>query len=155
VLLLACGGSAEPATTTTPAAAPATDDAAEPAAGGVDGVDAVAECVRVFTRQRDCTAEFIPALVSWRVELDNPAGIAARDAAEGRDALVAVALEEWAEDSTDEALAATCAEIVASIPPEQLTGMLATATGCLEHAECGAFVDCMAPLHRQQLAAPH
>src|SRR5690349_12778655 len=63
-----------------------------------------AMCVSFFQRQRECTAEFIPTLVAKRVELDKPAGIAAEDAANGRDALVAQANEEWKTDSTDEAI---------------------------------------------------
>jgi hypothetical protein len=135
-LVVACGG-AEP---------PATKPAAPAAAPADFGDDLQAGCVQMFQRQRECTDVFIPALVAARVKHDKPAGIAAEDAASGRDALVAHAMEEWKADSTDEAIAATCEKIVASIPPEQKDAMVAKGKECLAADSCPAFVDCMLPV---------
>jgi hypothetical protein len=114
--------------------------------------EARASCELVFARQRDCTEVFIPALVSWRVELDAPAGIAARDQADGRDALVAKAMEEWQADSSDERIAATCDGIVESIPDDRLASLMELGDACLAEPSCQGFVDCVEPAQRQRLS---
>jgi hypothetical protein len=127
--LAACGGAEPPAQKP----ASATDDP-------------MSVCVTAFERQRECTDLFIPALVAKRVELDKPAGIAETDASGGRDALVARAHEEWKNDSTDEAIAATCQKLSTEIPPDvaaQLTGQVQQ---CLAADGCQAFVDCVIPV---------
>ena len=105
-------------------------------------------CVKVFQRQRACTDTFIPALVDLRVELDKPAGIAARAKAEGRQALINAALEEWKEDSKDEAIGKTCDRITAN---PKAGPMFAASEKCVAQATCGAFVECVIPLMRQQM----
>jgi predicted small lipoprotein YifL len=133
--LVGCG-STEPAETTP--AAKATPAPAAPASNS----DPYAVCVATFERQRACTDTYIPALVEARVQADHPAGIAAADQKDGRDALVAAALEEWKQDSTDESIAATCKKLVASAPAE----MVEAAEGCLAESECGPFSTCAVDL---------
>lgn len=143
ILLAACGSSSGPAkSSTTPEPAPAATDP-----------EMAAMCQSMFVRQRDCTDEFIPALVELRVRLDVPAGIAAEDQERGRDALVAQAMEEWKTDSTDEAIAAKCQTIPAGIPPEQMEQMRAQVTECMAAEACDAFVGCMMPIHEGRLRA--
>jgi hypothetical protein len=137
IVALAGGGGSKPA--------PASP---QPAAN-----DDAAGCEKMFARQRECTDVFIPALVGWRVELDVPAGVAARDQAEGRQALVDQALTEWAEDSKEEKVRETCAAILASIPAERLAPMREAGEACMATADCQAFVACMEPMHRQRLQA--
>jgi hypothetical protein len=134
----ACGGAETPATSAQPTAATADDPRAV--------------CVSGFERQRECTAEFIPALVAARVQADQPPGIAAKDAEIGRDALVAAANEEWATDSTDAAIGQTCDGLVAKMPPEQQGPMIEQANQCLAATDCQAFVDCMIPVISQHWA---
>jgi hypothetical protein len=125
LVLAACGGADKPA---------------QPAkmSNGPDDLHAL--CVSGFQRQRECTAQFIPALVARRVELDNPPGIAAKDQEMGRDALVAAALEEWKTDSLDENIGPRCDQILSSHPPDQATTDKFKA--CMEMSDCQAFSDC-------------
>lgn len=135
LFVAACGGKKGPAPA--PAAEPT------PAEG----------CLQLFQRQRACTDVFIPALVGWRVELDVPGGVAAEDESQGRDALVAKAKAEWAASNSDEQLAALCAELLPTIPPEQLDGMLAVGKQCVAAETCEAFTTCIEPMQRQRLEA--
>lgn len=137
ILSAACGGDSKPA---------ATDTTPKPVTAGDDQ----ALCEQMFTRQRECTDVYIPALVSWRVEADVPAGIAARDQAEGREALVAAAMAEWAEDSKPERVTAHCAEILASMPEEHKAPMREPMKACLQSADCPAYVSCVEVLHRER-----
>lgn len=100
--------------------------------------DTHALCVSFFQRQRECP-EFIPTLVAKRVELDKPAGIAAEDTANGRDALVAKANEEWKTDSTDEAIGQMCDKILAT-PPAQAD--IDDGKACMAQSDCQAFSTC-------------
>ena len=136
LLVLACGGSTATKSTDVPppVVAPAGDDGRSP-------------CVAVFELQRECTDAFIPALVDLRVRLDVPPGIAETDRKDGRDALVAVAMEEWSHDSTDEAIARTCERMPAN------EEMKAKAKECLAKAGCGPFVECILPLIERHLTA--
>ena len=110
------------------------------------GSDARATCVSLFQRQRECTTEFIPALVALRVRLDVPPGIAEKDREAGRDALVSQAMEEWKNDSTDEAIGRTCDQM-ASADPEGIQ----KAQECLTAQACQPFVDCVIPIVEQHL----
>lgn len=134
----ACGGADAPAksgTTTTTQAQPAT-------AGTPRDT-----CVAVFERQRKCTDIYLPALVDARIKNDVPAGIAARAAEPGgRDSMLATARSEWANDSTDASISATCDKLVAKMPPEQAEGMAGQGNQCLAADACQAFVDCVIPM---------
>src|SRR5689334_16952529 len=74
--------------------------------------DPQATCVELMTRNRVCTEDFIPALVDARVKYDNPPGIKDQ-VAKDRDAVIAQAKAEWAEDSKDAAIAEHCKEMAA------------------------------------------
>lgn len=131
----ACGG-----------AKPTTHEASKEAAAG----EPRAVCVSAFERQRTCADVFIPALVGARVEADNPPGIAAADASEGRAALVAKANEEWATDSTDEAIGQHCDGMVAKVPADQLGALADAVEGCVAAADCDGFTSCMIPIMQAQ-----
>jgi hypothetical protein len=98
-------------------------------------------------RQRDCSALFLPALVAERVRRDMPAGTAQLDAELGREALLATALAEYAEDSREPAIMAVCDKLAASISTERAATLLASGRTCLAHTECEAFVPCTVPLN--------
>lgn len=110
-------------------------------------------CQAFFTRARECTGPYIDALVGLRIELDTPSGIAAHAAAEGKPALVDLALTEWAEDSTPEAIAATCQRVAASVSPEQVEAMRADAERCMAMTDCDAFAACSVEVQRPRMAA--
>jgi hypothetical protein len=97
-------------------------------------------CVALFERQRECTDVFLPALVEARVRHDVPRGIAERDRAEGRDALLAGAEEEWQVDSTDEAIATICGRIEGQAPDG--AALIERAEACLGESDCGGFTEC-------------
>jgi hypothetical protein len=102
-------------------------------------------CVAVFRRQRECTGDYIPALVDARVRADHPAGIAAKDKEIGRDAMVGLAMEEWKDDSTDEAIDRGCTAITsdeAAGAPE----LIQQAEACMEESTCAAFSACAVDL---------
>jgi len=103
-------------------------------------------CNEIFVRQRDCTDPFIPGLVDARIAANVPAGIAERAEAEGRDAIIAEAMAEWAEDSKDQAIAATCERVIQSIPPDQQQEMREAGDACLAESGCEAFVACIIPM---------
>jgi hypothetical protein len=132
VLAAACGGSEKPAQqpTTNKMTASSADDNH-------------AMCASFFQRERECTAQFIPTLVAARVAADKPAGIAAEDAKNGRDALIAKANEEWATDSTDAAIDAMCTKIL-EVPPSQ--DEIDQGTSCMASSDCQAFSDCAVAL---------
>jgi hypothetical protein len=145
VALPACAGSdnqAETANTSPPVETQAAEE---------ETPDAKSGCVEVFVRQRDCTDDFIPALVDARIRLDVPAGIAERASAEGSGAIITEAMAEWANDSQDAAIDGTCDGIVASVPAEALKPMLTASKSCLEESECSAFSTCIIPVIEGQL----
>ena len=102
-------------------------------------------CVKIFERQRTCTAEFIPALVAARVKANKPRGVADKDRAEGRERLVKQALEEWKTDSSDPSIARTCSGVGAGMPPAQRQAMQKQGEACLAEVGCQPFVDCILP----------
>ncbi len=136
-LIVACGGAA---------ACGGADTTADPDPAAARPRTMTETCSEIFVRQRDCTDLFIPALVDARIKADKPAGITARAAAEGRDAIIAEANGEWAEDSKDEAIAATCDKVVDSVPPEQAPKLQEAGDACLAEASCDAFVACVLPM---------
>jgi hypothetical protein len=108
------------------------------------GVDPKAVCIQAFTRSRECTDDFIPALVDARASADQPPGIA--DAVKkDRDGVIAEAKQEWANDSKDEAIAANCEKIAAG--KEELA---AEAQACLAKTDCKEFVACAMPVFAKQ-----
>lgn len=139
VAAVACGGAEPPGAEAPPVG---TRDAAS---------SSELVCTQTFQRQRECTDEFIPALVALRVAHDEPAGIAAADQAQGRDALVAQAKEEWKVDSTDAAIARTCQAMVASLAADGRAAFASQARRCLAKTACAAFVDCLSPTLERHL----
>jgi hypothetical protein len=130
ILASACGGGSSSA------------EGADPGETSGDEASGLEQtCVAFFTRQRECRAEFVPALVDLRVRLDRPLGIAARVETEGRDAIVAEANTEYDGDSTDEAIAAQCQGIAAEAAAEAESAQAGFAT-CVEQADCASFVPC-------------
>jgi hypothetical protein len=132
-----------------------TSDAASPPPVGPTqatpaSTDAKAGCVELFTRNRTCTAQYIPALVDLRAKYDAPAGIAAEVAAH-RDDVIAQAMTEWATDSTDAAIDALCTKIVTQTPP----AVLAESSGamdCLANQDCGAYTACVMPYFEKRFS---
>lgn len=112
--------------------------------------DPKAVCVEMFTRNRTCTADYIPALVDLRAKYDVPAGIAASVAA-NRAAVIAQANEEWAEDSTDAAIDATCTKIVANLTPAVLADV-GGIESCLAIEGCADYTACVMPYHEKRFA---
>ena len=132
-LAAACGASEPPAAGSTQSNA---QEVPAPEVKGSAEADSHQTCVAVIRRQRECTDAFIPALVDARVRADMPPGIAQKDKEVGRDALVAMALEEWASDSTDPAIDATCDK--AADHPE----LIEKAQACMNQSACDAFSAC-------------
>lgn len=141
-----------PACSTSDAAAPApaapVQAQAQPATGGTGNAKDV--CVAVFTHNRTCTAQYIPALVDLRAKYDVPAGIAAEVAAH-RDQVIAQANEEWAVDSTPEAIDATCTKLTASAGPKDHSDM-AGIQQCLTIQDCAAYTACVMPYFEKRFA---
>lgn len=133
----ACGGSkSEPVKPEPTATAPAS------------GGDVKAVCVKTFTRARECTSDFIPALVDARARHDVPPGIADK-VKENRDAVIAEGMKEWESDSTDESIAATCDKI--SADPSAGTDS-PEFEGCLAKTSCPEFVACAIPVQEKHFA---
>lgn len=132
--LTACGGGGASHESTTPETTEGSGTAIESSA------DVQSACTNEMRRERECTAEFIPALIALRARLDHPTGFAARDAADHASTLAA-AETEWRTDSTDERIAATCRD-VSRLSPSELAGFATAESECLAAADCAGFVEC-------------
>ena len=135
----ACGGKKSEPTTTTGTASTASTSTA----GGKAG------CVEVMTKNRECTTEFIPALVDVRAKYNNPEGIA--DAVKkDRNAVISQATMEWSTDSKDDAIVRTCEKMEAEAPATDAEA--ATAKECLAKADCAGYVACIMPQFEKRFA---
>jgi hypothetical protein len=135
-----------PACGTSDAAPPVAPNQVQPATAG----NGKALCIEVFTRNRTCTDQYIPALVDMRAKYDQPAGIAAEVAAD-RDGVIAQAKTEWATDSQPAAIDATCTQIGAN--PGAFTQADVDATqACLAITDCAAYTACIMPLGEKRFA---
>jgi hypothetical protein len=139
-----------------PLAACASDTAqAKPAPGSSTNAtrastdDPKALCVQTFTRSRECTDDYIPALVDTRAKHDMPPGIA-DEVKKDRDAVIKQAKEEWANDSKDEAIAATCDKMSAEVGNDP--DMIATAKDCLAKTDCATFSTCSMQLFEKHMS---
>lgn len=110
--------------------------------------DAQAVCVQLFTRNRECTEDYIPALVDLRAKLDKPAGIAEK-VKQDRNAVIAQAQTEWAADSTDQAIAATCAQVTANLD-ESAKADADGLQACMAEPSCGAHTACVMPFFEKR-----
>lgn len=122
--------------------APPPPDHAAPAAPATAAPQTAAApdaCKALMTHARTCTDAFIPALVDARARHDAPAGIA-QQVASDRAGVIAQAKQEWAGDSTDDAIAKTCANAAAVEAPD-----------CSAAADCDAFVSCALPSFEARL----
>jgi hypothetical protein len=139
----ACGSS----TTQTPKSDPAVGLSGQPAASSPTiGLDM---CIAGFTRARTCTNEYIPALVDARARVDHPTGIADAVKAD-RNAVIAKAMEEWAHDSTDDAIRTNCQHIVATLSDtDRADGP--TAQACMATPDCAAYTACIMPIFAKHL----
>lgn len=127
-----------------PAAAKLAPADPAPAQAGADDANVV--CAQTFARARECTDDFIPALVDARAKLDQPPGIA-DFVKKDRDAVIAQARQEWENDSKDEAIAATCQKL-----PDNAAELAAAAQVCLAKTDCKEFTACVMPIFEKQLA---
>jgi predicted small lipoprotein YifL len=134
--LAACGSKAAPAQNTT----------TQPSTSGAE--DTKALCVKMFTRSRECTSDFIPALVDARARHDTPPGIA-EQVKTNRDAVIAEAMKEWENDSKDDAIQGMCDKI--STDPAMSEGS-SEANGCMAKTSCPEFVACTMPMHEKHFA---
>lgn len=137
-LLVACGGAKSAQSSATETAKSA---------------DPAAVCIQMMEKSRDCTDEYIPALVDLRISLDYPNGTAQAAEEQGRDALISVAYEEWKNDSTDAAFQKVCADVVAQMPPEQLAPVMARNAKCIAKPSCDEYVTCHMPILEEQFRA--
>jgi hypothetical protein len=105
-------------------------------------------CQGFMRRLRTCGETFIPALVEARVKIASPPEVAALDAKIGRAALVKQAFEEWAHDSRDTAIDATCDHIAEAVLANGRDGELRSGVdACMANAACEGFVPCAVPLN--------
>ena len=104
-------------------------------------------CVAVMQRARECTNDYVPVLVDMRAKHDTPPGIAAA-VAQDRDAVIEQAKQEWAVDSQDPNIEATCDRMAPQLndPSDQ-----ATANDCLGKNECVGFSTCVMPLFEKHI----
>lgn len=128
-----------------PAPAPA------PTATRASTDDPKALCVQSFTRARECTSDYIPALVDTRAKHDMPPGIADQ-VKKDRDGVIKQAMEEWKTDSQDANIAANCDKMADSVgkDPE----MVALAKDCLAKTDCGTFSTCSMQLAEKHMTKP-
>ena len=128
-MALAACGSSKPAPATS---APKTSTADDPKA----------VCVATMTKARECTDDYIPALVDARAQADVPPGIADQ-VKKDRDGVIKEAMGEWKTDSQDANIAAMCEKMAGdpSVTPDDLTA----AKDCNAKA-CKEYTSCVMPL---------
>jgi hypothetical protein len=125
LVAVACGPAAPAATETTPPP----DDGRQ-------------VCEAVMRRTRECGDLYLPALLRTRARYDQPPGIAARYEAEGEEALMTVAREEFERDWSEEGIAAHCDELDRREPAAR-AAIVERERTCLPQAgQCAAFVEC-------------
>jgi hypothetical protein len=137
VLGTACGGKETPVESPQPV----TEEEAAPTP-----VDVQASCEGMFAKARECTDDYLPALVDLRIKLDMPAGIAQAAQTEGRAALIDAARAEWATDSLPENAATVCQNIAANMGGEQGAEVAEDTNECVAMDSCSRFVGCIIPL---------
>ncbi|HEY4242330.1 MAG TPA: hypothetical protein VGM88_21075 [Kofleriaceae bacterium] len=122
----------------------------EAAPAGAAKVDVKAACVQMYQRERSCTDDFIPKLVDARARTDNPKGIKA-EVAKDRNATIAEAKKEWAEDSKDAAIEARCAKdapMMEALPQAEKDAGVA----CFKKADCAGFDTCIVGILEKHFA---
>lgn len=145
-----CAATGDPAPASPAAHSGEAAPASQPAASPAEPDDLEHDCIEMFTRNRTCTDTYIPALVDLRVRYNQPPGIADEVAAD-RDAVIAKAKEEWASDSTDSAIAATCQRIVATVP-DSIRADAPAARACLAEQDCAAYTRCVMPFFEKRFS---
>jgi hypothetical protein len=136
--LAACGGGSTTTTTTEESTTTEGSEARrEPTAEEARIRDT---CVRTMTHERECSPQFVEALVSLRARLDHPAGFHDRDVADHA-GLVAEATTEWQNDSTDPRIGATCTHF-SELPADQTAHFTTIESECIPMTDCAAFVQC-------------
>ncbi|HET9988385.1 MAG TPA: hypothetical protein VFQ65_07690 [Kofleriaceae bacterium] len=106
-------------------------------------------CVAFVTHARTCTDQYIPALVDARAAVDHPTGIK-DEVAKDRAGVIAQAKQEWASDSTDQAIEQMCSSPklaeVATDDRRQRT------TTCNANSDCAAYTACAVPIFAENWA---
>jgi hypothetical protein len=93
-------------------------------------------------------------LLALRVRLDQPSGIAARFQANGRDAMLALAREQFARDWSEAALARNCTAL-SEKPSDEQERIVAPDRSCLDAERCSTFTTCdLAHKEERWTAAP-
>ena len=139
--LAACGGKSTPA--------PTTSGGGGGGGGGAGAANAQAACVDVMAKNRECTNDFIPALVDVRAKYNNPEGITEAVKAD-RQQVISKALAEWAVDSQDAAIARTCEKMAVESPANDADAV--TAKECLAKTLCTEYVACIMPQFEKRFA---
>jgi hypothetical protein len=98
-------------------------------------------CHVVMRRTRSCEEEYLPALLAMRVRHDEPEGIAARYEAEGEDAMLEIAREEFARDWSDEGIDAHCQRLV-EMPADRRAAVVERERACIPARNCAEYVAC-------------
>lgn len=112
-------------------------------------------CEQHYARERECSDAYLAELVRVRVELDLPRGIAATDAADGRDATIAGARADWEPQSQPAARTAICDALDDQIPADQVSRYLAHGEHCLGMATCDEFAVCAVADERSYIESNH
>lgn len=117
------------------------------------GGDLLDVCVKTFERQYECTDDFIPALVDFRIKN----GLLPAEAAPlleeegGREKLIQMAMEEWKVDGVEPQRTESCKKMTKVVTPEEGEKLKAAGEQCLATTDCKAFLDCMMPIVEAQM----
>ena len=106
-----------------------------------------------MARQVSCVDDYLSALLDLRVELNMPPGIGDEVKAQGRDAVLAIAHQEFQRDTEPAKVDAMCSAIATRTPPEQVEHLLKEGDECEATTDCKAFAACSVATSREYIAS--
>ena len=138
VVVAACGGAS----------------AEKPADSGHHAAAELAPLCRAhYARLTTCETEYLNAELDLRIELNMPPDTRELVASTGRDAVLAIARDQWRTTfSTPEKVAEVCSAIV-HVPADQVDRLVAQANHCAAMADCAGFGTCSAEDERSYIAS--
>ena len=109
-------------------------------------------CRAHFARLATCETAYLNAELDIRIELNMPPDTRDAIAARGRDAVLAIARDEWHARSMPAQIDAIC-RAVTQVPADKVDRLLAQGDRCAAMPDCAGFGTCSAEDERSFIAS--